>query len=643
VLLHTKVIRVLFDSNDGQHDADGPTASGVLLSNPAFGEVKAFIRKGGEIFLSAGALESPKILLHSGIGDQSDLHKVGVEVMHHLPEVGRNLIDRKEFQLGVPINGKLGTDTGGILDVAMLTPDVWMSKVPKDSLPWGNTFTLALFQPGDRKYDCFRELLGALLLRGKGSFPESSRNLAIMYLAQRHPTARGTIKLASKDPGADAVIHDGWDSPQGQFDLEVIVNNTIKHLFPLFLGTSFLHRIGHPPGNSSSLHPETLQSLAMIQDSLRDFDSQTDACPSINPHLLQSCSSLSECMPTLPVLPRSHEQLRKVIRSVICSSYHPMGTAAVGQVVEPGTFKVRGVQGLRVVDLSVVTVPVDIHPMMTAMAFGHIIGLSVTPLQELSGERIPVISGIVFASLACIFTFLVLMWVGIAIGRSVLRQPETKGCRDSSFALSSLEHAESFWSHASQKRNHRQVENKPSLEHSESFWSHTSQRKRLQVDGAQRNLAEEGQAGETVAISVTAPDISMIDSCDQGNNRWATEETQNSDAKVCSSSGTPALAWKDLGVTYKQRAFLHISESVVLHGVTGEVFAGEIMAVMGPSGAGKSTLVDILAGCKSLGVLSGMIACEGQATQASQAAAQLQCCCTYVPQETPLMPMQTAE
>jgi len=156
------------------------------------------------------------------------------------------------------------------------------------------------------------------------------------------------------------------------------------------------------------------------------------------------------------------------------------------------------------------------------------------------------------------------MWVGIAITRSTLGQPKTKECGDPSFALSSLEHAEIFLSNMSQRRHHQDVENRRSLEHSESFWSHASQRKRPQVEGAQCNVAEEGLTGETVAIPVTAPKISMIAPCDQGIYRWTSEEAQNSDAKVCSSSGTPPLAWKDIGATYKQGASLNTSESVVL-------------------------------------------------------------------------------
>ena len=43
--------------------------------------------------VSAGAVDSPRLLLLSGIGPAAELEAVGVEVVHDLPGVGRNLHD----------------------------------------------------------------------------------------------------------------------------------------------------------------------------------------------------------------------------------------------------------------------------------------------------------------------------------------------------------------------------------------------------------------------------------------------------------------------------------------------------------------------------------------------------------------------
>ncbi|KAF4579468.1 hypothetical protein EYR36_001281 [Pleurotus pulmonarius] len=46
-----------------------------------------------EIILSAGSIGTPNILLHSGVGDAGDLARVGIQPIHQLPSVGRNLTD----------------------------------------------------------------------------------------------------------------------------------------------------------------------------------------------------------------------------------------------------------------------------------------------------------------------------------------------------------------------------------------------------------------------------------------------------------------------------------------------------------------------------------------------------------------------
>ena len=51
------------------------------------------------MIICAGAIDSPKILLLSGIGPQEDLSKLQIPVVQHLPGVGRNLQDHYFFEL----------------------------------------------------------------------------------------------------------------------------------------------------------------------------------------------------------------------------------------------------------------------------------------------------------------------------------------------------------------------------------------------------------------------------------------------------------------------------------------------------------------------------------------------------------------
>ena len=48
---------------------------------------------GGELILSAGAIQSPQLLMLSGIGDAELLSKSGIAVQQHMPGVGENLQD----------------------------------------------------------------------------------------------------------------------------------------------------------------------------------------------------------------------------------------------------------------------------------------------------------------------------------------------------------------------------------------------------------------------------------------------------------------------------------------------------------------------------------------------------------------------
>ncbi|WP_404369083.1 GMC family oxidoreductase [Marinobacter sp.] len=55
------------------------------------------LRARKEVLLSAGALQSPQILMLSGIGDTGELSSHGIPAIHHLPGVGKNLQDHPDF------------------------------------------------------------------------------------------------------------------------------------------------------------------------------------------------------------------------------------------------------------------------------------------------------------------------------------------------------------------------------------------------------------------------------------------------------------------------------------------------------------------------------------------------------------------
>ena len=69
---------------------EGKKAVGVEYSKKG----KTFsVKVNKEVILSAGALNSPQILMNSGIGDSAELSKHGIDVLHELKGVGKNLQD----------------------------------------------------------------------------------------------------------------------------------------------------------------------------------------------------------------------------------------------------------------------------------------------------------------------------------------------------------------------------------------------------------------------------------------------------------------------------------------------------------------------------------------------------------------------
>lgn len=77
------------------------------------------IRAKKEVILSAGAFGSPHILLHSGIGANEQLKPLGIDVVHELPGVGKNLQDHPDYILNFTSNSRdlMGFTAKGLWDI----------------------------------------------------------------------------------------------------------------------------------------------------------------------------------------------------------------------------------------------------------------------------------------------------------------------------------------------------------------------------------------------------------------------------------------------------------------------------------------------------------------------------------------------
>jgi choline dehydrogenase len=69
---------------------EGKRATGVEI---AYDGKSVRIGAGSEVLLSLGAIHTPKVLMQSGIGDGSELQRLGIHAVQHLPGVGQNFQD----------------------------------------------------------------------------------------------------------------------------------------------------------------------------------------------------------------------------------------------------------------------------------------------------------------------------------------------------------------------------------------------------------------------------------------------------------------------------------------------------------------------------------------------------------------------
>ena len=258
---------------------------------------------GGEVLLSGGAVHSPQILMLSGIGDREKLKEHGIPLVHHLPEVGQNLVDHLDITIMHAANSRLP------IGVAPSFLFRGMSAVFSYFFARRGFLTSNVAEAGgfvksetgrERPNIQFHFLPSYLKDHGRKVMTGYGYTLHICDLL---PKSRGFIGLKSSDPLEDPLIQPNYlDNPE---DLKTMIE-----------AVKFGRRIFSSP--------------------------------------IMSLHSKREVSPGRSI--RSDEEISDFIRANAETIYHPVGTCRMGKdinsVVDP-MLKVRGVEGLRVVDASV--------------------------------------------------------------------------------------------------------------------------------------------------------------------------------------------------------------------------------------------------------------------------------------------------
>jgi choline dehydrogenase len=136
VLTDALVTRVVFDAN---------RATGVEIS---YRGSTLVISAEIEVVLSLGAIHTPKVLMHSGIGDETELRNAGIPVRQHLPGVGRNFQDHVSLccvwqdRVPLPPRNNMSESTIYWTTSDSDTPDVFICQA---EVPMGTEENIARF------------------------------------------------------------------------------------------------------------------------------------------------------------------------------------------------------------------------------------------------------------------------------------------------------------------------------------------------------------------------------------------------------------------------------------------------------------------------------------------------------------------
>jgi choline dehydrogenase len=300
------VTRILFD---------GTRAVGVEFQRGGQRHV-AHARR--EVVLCGGAINSPQLLMLSGIGDRAHLADHGIDTVCHAPEVGQNLLDHLVVPLGFDVDGD----------------SLFAAEMPKELVNYllrrrgmltsnvGEAYGFVRSQPELDLPDL--ELIFAPAPFYDEALAAPDGHGVVFGPILVAPQSRGQITLRSADPHSKPVIDPRYLSDPGGVDRAALME-----------GLRICARIADAPALSGLLGPIA----------------RPRSCTELNEATLEM--ALETCSHTL---------------------YHPLGTCRMGSdeasVVDP-QLRVRGVDGLRVADASVMPSTIRGHTHAPSVLIGE--------------------------------------------------------------------------------------------------------------------------------------------------------------------------------------------------------------------------------------------------------------------------------
>ena len=314
------VRRVTFD----EASADAPRATGVYVDIDG---VTRHARARREVILCGGAVNTPQLLMLSGIGPAEHVAERGIRVLVDAPQVGENLQDHLVAGLAPEARGgTLFTATRfGPLARYLATRRGMLSSPVAEAYGFVRT---AVADSADVPAGLpdIEIIFATAPYVSEGLVPAPGEGLTLGAILLR-PRSRGTIRLASADPTAKAIIDPGYlTDPDG------VDEATLK------AGLAECERL-------------------IATDALRAVTTSGWIQPAGGERMTPE--------------ERAELSLRRYSHTI----YHPVGTARMGtddaSVVDP-QLRVRGVAGLRVADASVMPTVIRGHTNAPAIVIGEV-------------------------------------------------------------------------------------------------------------------------------------------------------------------------------------------------------------------------------------------------------------------------------
>ena len=267
------------------------------------GRGRATIVRGGEIVLCGGAINSPQLLQLSGVGNAAELGALGVKVVHDLPGVGEHLQDHLEVYIQYACKQPVS-----------VAPYMKWRYRPWIGLQWlflrsgpgaTNHFEAGGFvrSNDDVAYPNLMFHFLPIAVRYDGSSPASDHGYQV-HVGPMYSDARGSVKITSTDPA----VH-----PALRFNYLSTEQDRREWVEAVRVARDILGQPAFGPFEGGELSPG----------------------PSVN----------------------TDEEILAWVAKDAETALHPSCTARMGiddlSVTDPLSMRVHGVEGLRVVDASV--------------------------------------------------------------------------------------------------------------------------------------------------------------------------------------------------------------------------------------------------------------------------------------------------